>query len=920
MKPFYKLLLAALVSVCLQLNAQAFQSPTLPYDLFFVGIDSDINSSGDDQLILMTSRDITSGYQFGISNGLSNNGQWESREASMEYINITYLSNDIIPKGAALKIDFSSSAIEIESNGKSITGDFSIVYSSNYNGDFVKASSFYVSIFNGIMTGSGTKHNLLGSTLDVLAYGITPVESQALTLSRTVENKEVLIQTQTGSSLAKRVDIQNCDLCDILLLILYSDDWLDLPNTFGFDLSAIPFDIRDCIQVDCGGDILIDTIDCYNLSISSIPCDTIVSYEWSKVIDSQFFILESGSSGPIPDLSVKSKVLHQLTVICSDGCTYTYDYYPDCWEDGCDFNIAVDANNCILTVTMDGCANPEYQWNVITGEGSYIIANSNAPSIIAEQNGTYFVDILGCPDCEVASSDTISVNCGETCNCSINFYEDECLLYLNDIDCNEYIGELYYSPDFGMNWYFIDVSSFPFDPSPYGNGSYKYVMANSDCEYIESEVYLECYTPCDIIYLTSSFNQECNLTFNWLDCSNPELQILYANDCLNYTPGGATLISLVSLPDGSGWAEYEADHTSGCYQLQMQCNEDCEVKSDSLEVDDCCTSSFEIVDTNCSLSGINIPCTGMFSYTILENGIIIQSGQGTSLPAVNVNNNAIYQITIECGGCTYYSNSMSLNCGDCDVNPLLSIEDCILIATVENCTNPQIQWQIKENGIWVDIAGANGNVYEIVEDGTYQYLVSGCGCTDEPIDSDDYYSSCFLPCDCYIDISLDTVNCIINSNDPNCDLIISTEWFVFIDNTWLHLPQFSGSNSIIPEFNGVYKKEITTKNCGIKKEEINVSCIIDCDELDVWLISNECTITVQWEGCFGQNNFLWTMTPASQNCGTSGIPASPDYEIISQTGSPLDGIGSMEILPSVDGCYTFTITCNANCTDSISSN
>lgn len=297
-----------------------------------------------------------------------------------------------------------NNTVEIEIDNKSVTDQFQINLSLGYSGDFITSSEFYFSVYSGIMTKSGTKANLLGTTLDVLAFGISETEARDVILDGSVSDKEILLPPSSGT-IATIIDRDNCDLCEILLLILFSENWLNLPNTYGVDLDAISFDIKDCIQVDCPGDLFIDTLNCNTLFASNIPCDTVTFYQWSKVVDGQMQPISNGDSAPIPNLDLEATGLYQLNIICSDGCREISNrYYSDCYEEPCDFDISIEEENCVVSITLTGCPDAEFQWYVQTEDDTYLIAESNSSSITAEKNGLYYAIITGCPDCAETDS------------------------------------------------------------------------------------------------------------------------------------------------------------------------------------------------------------------------------------------------------------------------------------------------------------------------------------------------------------------------------------------------------------------------------------------------------------------------------------------------------------------------------------
>ncbi|MEM9546189.1 MAG: T9SS type A sorting domain-containing protein [Bacteroidota bacterium] len=924
MKPFNKLLMATLAVVCLTQTLWAFQSPTLPYDLIIMGIDSDVNTNREDQIVLMSTREISDGYRFGIANALSDNSIWTTRHSSIEFINLKYKESDPIKKGTAITLLLHSTGLEIEIDNKSVTDLFEIELSSSYSGDFITSNQFYLSIYSGIMTRNGSDAILLGSTLDVVAYGITETQVRDIKLDSSVKDKEILLPPFNGT-LATAMDRDNCDLCEILLLILFSENWLDISNSHGFDLDTINFDIKDCIQTDCPGDLVIDTLDCNTLTVVNLPCDSISFYQWSKIVDGQLVPVLTGDSAPIPNLELESSGIYQLHVTCTNGCRELSNRFEtECFEGPCDFSIGISESNCVVSVSLSGCPNAEFQWFVQTDTDTYIIEGNNSSSIIADLDGTYYAKITGCPDCAETPSPSIDVNCGEDCMCEVNFYEQDCKLYFDTTGCNAYTSYLEYSKDNNDPWIYLGPQSSPYDPTEHGNGFYRFILTSQECIDLFEEVYVDCINTCTEV-LIPSFTEDCNLVFNWEDCINPVFGLQYAQDCQNYASGGGELLSTTISPDGSGSAIFSSDYQVGCYQLLLNCNDECVVYSDKLELGDCCTSDLTIDTSNCSLSVSNIPCSGNFNYSVYADGKVVETGSNSTNFGVTIDQNAIYQVFIECDGCTYYSNTLKANCGSdsCTVNPLLSIDDCKLTAIVENCPNPIIQWQEEINGIWTDIPGETGSTYEIQEDGVFQYVLSGCNCTNEPLTSLPYTSNCFIDCNCNINFNLSETSCTIESSNPNCELISSIEWYLEDESgTWVHLSEFSGENTISPNLNGKYKKVVNTLDCGTEEAEIQVSCVNECENMDIQLGHVECTIPIFWSGCFDLDSWelLYSSSGSSFGCGASAPLAPDQYEIIAQSGSNITGEGFMEIKPLLDGCYTFILSCNDNCMDTISTN
>ena len=398
-----------------------------------------------------------------------------------------------------------------------------------------------------------------------------------------------------------------------------------------------------------------------------------------------------------------------------------------------------------------------------------------------------------------------------------------------------------------------------------------------------------------------------------------------SDDCNTFIDGGADLITSTISPDGSGSATYQPMIPQGCYQLVLDCYDTCTKYSDKIELDSCCTSSLAIDETDCVISVTNIPCTGSFTYNVYANGTLVETGGNTTDFTVSADQSAIYQVEIVCDGCSYYSNVITANCDptECQTQPLLNVSECKLTAIVENCDNPQIQWQENISGVWTDISGATGMTYDIVADGTFRYVLTGCDCVNEPLISVSYSSDCFVECNCDIQMSVDG-ECKINSDDVGCDLILNISWYYEESpGVWQLLPQFNGMNIITPNLDGTYKKVIKTKDCGEEEAQINVTCVDECVDMNITLDEHvECTIIVSWSGCYELNSAEWTFAPSTGNvndCGNGSNTQPANYIVVSPlTTNELEGTGTMEIKPLDDGCYTFTINCNDDCDASIS--
>ncbi|MFT6337942.1 MAG: hypothetical protein ACJATI_004709 [Halioglobus sp.] len=754
MKNLYKLLLATMVLLCHYQNSFAFQTPSITYDLFFVGIDSDIDNRESDELILITAKDIPTNFSFGITNGISDNRDWITYANTFDYINITYIGAVPILRGSALRLQLYDDGLDILLDNKSIIDEFSISLSKDYVGNFINTSKWGLTVYSGKMTSGDGKNVLLGSSLDILAYGLTELESEAIVLPADLKEKDYVL-TGNSQTIARGLGYENCDLCDILAYILFSENWLNLPNTYGIDLAVLELDIRDCITSPCQGPLVIDKLDCKTITVTELPssCDAVKKWTWSKVIDGQLFHLESGDGPQIEDYIVTSVGLYQLTIECENGCEYASNlYYPDCFVDPCDFDIQISSEGCIASVTLTGCTNAQFQWYVQTDDGSFEISGATSSSVEADQNGLYYVIINGCSSCEEdVSSPSIEMYCGEECGCDVNLTQNECIISLEENGCEGYeqIFE-YYLKDFDI-WVIVNNPVFPYDPVEHGNGSYRITYTSVDCDETSDGIYIECKPVCS-------------------DCDDP-----------------------------------------------------------------------------------------------------------------------------------------------CEIDLYLALEGCTLEAIVDSCEAPILQWQMQTNGVWVDITGATGNTFEVEEDGTFRFVVDGCGCTNEMYYSEPYTTNCTVDCcEIQLDISED---CIIESTNDGCRLILDIKWYIQEeDGSWTYQPQYTGNN-ISPNLNGTYKKVVESKDCEIEEATISIECV-ECN-LMVWFTpSDDCTIIVNWTGCFEMQEFAWSYAAATgdlTDCSSSSFSSATDFEIINQSSNPILGTGSMEIQPEGEGCYQFSIICNDEC-------
>lgn len=903
------------------------------YDIVFIGYDSDVGPPNSEKLGLLVMDDLFEGYSFGLVNKVRNDDKWESF-GTQEEVKVSFKIKDgeTLKKGTLLEIYNLNGVISVKSDNVDISSFFNIDETKGTRKEFISTTGSYLTVYSGFYIPE-PNDILMGTVLDVMAIGVSRSTVDNLQLPKSLTTKDILV-TDNHSHGGGHVDIANCRLCDILLIVLDPANWI-LINDLALDnVDLSDFNLDDCAETDCEGSLSLQVTDC-TISILSNPCTTAVeSYEWQIFIDGVYYTVDQGQ-GPnvdpytvVEDQGINQK--YRLIVKCVDGCNYSAETIINCTPLECEAILMVDTTGCILTATVSGCSTPNFQWYVLGDDGAVSQAG-NSSQITANVNGSYYVVVTGCPGCDLLVSDYYKMEGCVDCNCSQSGSTEDCLITFSENGCLGYTDKWYFGTSINGPWEIINFHGTQYTAST--NGFYRRVLVKDGCPIEEDIVFVEnCNIDCNEFTVDYIINQSCQFEISYSGCLEvTDVEISYAvngtssncDESLLYQPGGGFVID--NQNNGlNGLITIEPEFDNTCYQITLICSDGCIIEL-YIWNGVCCQGDLTIEQgDSCIINTINVPCTGTFDYYWIVNGVQQSTMTGTSVPPYIPTENGTHILEVICAdGCMFPSNSLEINCivPECESSVVIEPEDCILTAEITNCPNGSIQWQIDEGNGFMDIPDANSMTYTATEDLPYKVIISGCdNCENEEISFEYTPMGCDDMCDCETEVTLDEVDCILNSEDDMCMDMIFVSWWQSNDggNTFFNLPETKDMPSIIPPENATYMKLIEFNNgCPNVSDTIDVDCLEDCGVEIELSITPDCKLKASWEGCsdYNMSNFGWYWANSTNCPNQSNFPLTqPKIDgasIIEFETNPAQGTGHIIIDPEFgDGCYFFNFQCN----------
>ena len=923
-----------ILAFCLVLQASAFSQSSLPYDIVFVGYDSHIGAHQSEKIGLLVTDELDEGFVFGMVNKLNNNESWESYN-NQSMVNLTFklVPGQSLKKGTLLEIFHYNGNAMVQSNGKDISDAFEIT-SPGSQGNFILSSGSYFTVYSGYYV-PGNKDILLGSILDIQTVGVPRSTTDFLGLPGTFTNKDVFTTDQPNHG-GGHVDIGDCRLCDILQIILNPDNWIPFQNSPQDDVDLSDFNLEDCAETDCEGEIILGADDC-TIDLLSSPCNsTILSYEWQVLIDENYVTLAE-SNGPVvdpfiidPETGINGE--YRLVINCLDGCTYTEVITMDCVPVECEATVVVDLDGCTLTATVEGCATPIYNWYYLDKGGINSIPG-NTSSITGTQDGEYYVVITGCPGCDPIISNFISLSGCTDCSCTQDVSLDECTVIFTEVGCEGYTDIWEFALTANGPWTTLDFHGTSYD----GTDGYFYrrTLVKEGCDDVVTvSPEVNCSSDCSSFVGSASTNQECEIVINYAGCSEVvDVIITYApntdenscNETAVFIPGGGFVVD--NIDNGTtGVITISPDFENTCYAISLICANGCELNL-FIWNGQCCPGVLTIDETDCVINTTGLPCTGTLDFVWIIDGVYQQSNSGTTVPPLTPAANGAYQLEVVCDdGCVYMSNVLNIDCvtPECEASVDIEPDMCKLDAIVEGCPNAVFQWQIDLGNGFEDIPGANGMSYIATEDLPHQVVVTNCeNCEEGEVNATYTPMGCEDMCDCDVDVILDVNNCILTSDDTNCNNVLFSFWEQSNDDgaTWFFVADASNNAPYIPMENAWYRKIVSfSDGCPPVFDIEVVDCLEECENIIniTFSVTDECYILAEWTGCgsyveAGFGMYFTGSSTTEANClDNAGYPLTLPSAgtIIEIENNPANQSGHIIVDPAHGpGCYFLNFQC-----------
>jgi hypothetical protein len=895
------------------------------YDLVFIGYDSDIGPSHTEKLGILTTVDIYGGYRFGIINKLSNDKKWESyNNKDLVKLAFEVKSGVEFAKGTLFEIFNSSGTISVRSNDKDITDSFELVSFDGISPKLIEHTGTFLTLHSGYFT---TSEILLGTVLDVISIQVPRVEVEGLLLPRGLIEKDIVL-TDDPNDGGGMVDIGNCRLCDIILIILDPDNWINFPNTPADDVDLEDFNLQDCAELDCDGVIELSPTDSCIISVVSYPCEgETVSYKWQENIGGIYTTIASGNGPLVLDLILDKNGDFRLIILCDDGCEIPQEFTVNCIPDDCDATLTIDTVGCELIATVTGCESPIYNWYYIGKNGSISDAG-NTPTITANTDFDYYLIVTGC--CNELKSNYYNMKGCLNCECSQTLEANDCIVTAVEDGCEGFNDLWEFSIHESGPWESIDFHGLIYTAD--STGFYRRTLFKEDCDDISNVEEVVCNLDCADFNAYATFDEDCNIVIEYSGCSEViDVQISYAegipvDDCSDpntpYAFGGGSIIS--NDDNGqSGTIVIDPFFEESCYIITLTCANGCIITLTE-HTGNCCAGILAIdPDANCEIIVLNNPCSDNLEYIWYLNEAIYSTGTGAPIPPLIPTENGLYKLEVSCDTCKFYSNIVDINCvaPPCASSVDISPEDCLLTANITNCPSAIIQWQIWNGTNFVDISGENGETYLATDTTQIQVVITGCdNCEDEEPLSDTYTPiECEDMCNCELDVAIDTDDCILTSTNSDCMNVGDQYWWQSNDEgvTWFILIEATDPTTYVPMKNAWYKSVIKFNDgCPDAEDIVVVNCLEYCD-IDITLsITDDCNLKAKWDGCgaYESTGFGWYFSNNDEMyCGgNSNFPLSlpPGGTIIEIENNPSDESGYIIIDPTQgEGCYFFNFQC-----------
>ncbi|MEM9545420.1 MAG: T9SS type A sorting domain-containing protein [Bacteroidota bacterium] len=912
----------------LLVDAQSRNKASMPYDIVFIGYDNDIGGINSEKIGLLTMTEINQGYTFGLINKVYSSGKWEAaNNDELVQTSFKLKSGVAFKKGTLLEIKNLNGQIYVYSDNTDVSGDFEISGLKDSSYRFLKTTGSYLSLHSGYFLTS-QREILLGTVLDIISVGISRQSMLSVDLGTSLDDKDTFT-TDDPNDGGGNIDISNCRLCDLLLIILDPDNWEFAPGTSQDDVDLSDFNLEECAEVDCEGILSIDTLK-NELIMTQSPCGReIMTYQWQKWVNGMFVTIDQGNGPLVPpyDLSKEecSNQTYRLIVICENGCEYEEVKEIKCTPE-CEMSFSVDVDSCTLTAIVVGCANPKFNWWHVESGASV----GDEASITADKDGNYYVVVSGCDGCEPDPSDYFYMKGCKSCDCSQAGLVDSCVIYFDTIGCVGYFELWEYSPD-NTNWEVVNFQGNVYEPEH--DGYYRRTLSEEGCEDVATTVMAECVLTCQDFTATPDINEDCQIEIDYEGCMDiVEIQISYSTgnsvgECdssQSYEQGGGFVVN--DITSGlSGTIIIEPEFENTCYLITLTCSNGCEIEV-YVWNGQCCQGNLAIEDIDCEIHVSGLPCTGTFAYTWSIDGVPQPENSGQSIPPLIPTVNGDYELEVICpDSCVYYSNEIEIECVDppCDSQVQIIPDECILTASVTNCPNALFQWQIDLGNGFEDIPGETEQTYTATSNDPLKVIVTNCeNCENEEVSFEYTPVNCDDMCDCDTNVWVDA-NCVLQSSDTDCQNVWWSSWWKSDDGgiTWYNFPESAWQSSFVPPSNGLYKKLLEldpSAGCPNVEDEVNVECLQECDDVIIIFpqITNDCHLKASWKGCFDldENDIGWYFTNNADCPSDNGItfPTTLPYQdsIFQYEINLFDGTGFLTVVPEQGpGCYFFNMKC-----------